>query len=373
MNIARLEAVHVRVPLTTPYVISRGTMTAFDTVMVRLVADDGTVGYGESVPLSVVGDAARFASTLNGPVAEQVRGRDAADIGPVLDGARTIVGDEVDVLGGLDSALWDLQGRALGVPVHRLLGGLYQELIPVDFTISADEPDRMAARAEEMVTGGFRGVVVKVTCEDVQEDIARVRAVRGRLPDAATVRVDCNGGYSRDEAITFLRGVDGIGVEFVEQPVAGDDLEGMAACCRVGVPISADESLNTVQDALALVRADAADVFNIKVPKVGGLLFARRIAAVADAAGRPVVVGGRTTLEPSRHASRHFAAATLGAGDRAHEGPGPASQELSDTVLTTTTSRATVADTNGCVPVETTPGLGMEVRWDVVERYAVRG
>ena len=229
----------------------------------------------------------------------------------------------------------------------------------------------MAMVAREMWQAGFRGVVVKVPAESVPEDVARVRAVRRALPDGCTVRADCNGGYAREDAVSFLKGIRELGIEFVEQPVAGEDVEGMRLCRDVGVAISADESLTTPADALALARARACDVLNIKIPKVGGLLLAKRIAAIGAAAELPIVVGGRTTLELSRCASRHFAASTAGAVGRAHEGPGPASQALSDDVVTHRTTRTVVGERNGRVPTDDGVGLGATVVWEKVQRYAV--
>jgi L-alanine-DL-glutamate epimerase-like enolase superfamily enzyme len=371
LRITEIRAVHVRVPLEKPYVISRGRMSAFDSVIVRLATDDGCLGYGESVPLSVVGDPAALARLINGPVAAVLRGVDPFDIERTIAQAGNIVGADIDALAGVDLALWDLMGKSLNQPVYRLLGGLSQELIPVDFTIGAEAPERMADIARTVCDEGFHGVVVKVTAQSVAEDVARVRAVRDALPSTHTVRADCNGGYAREDAAAFLKAVSTIGLEFVEQPVAGDDFEGMRRCREFGVPISADESLNTPQDALALAHARACDVLNIKIPKVGGLLLAKRIAAIGAAAGLPIVVGGRTTLEPSRSASRHFAASTWGAIGRAHEGPGPASQALSDDIAQHRTTRAVVRETNGHVRVERGAGLGIEIVWEKVMRYAV--
>lgn len=371
MRIVEIHAVHVRVPLEVPYIISRGRMDAFDSVIVRMITDDGCVGYGESVPLSVVGDAVAMARLITGPVASIVRNADPFDIERLVTHAAAALGPDIDALAGVDLALWDVMGKSLGQPVFRLLGGLCQTLIRVDYTIGAAAPERMAAVARAMRDEGFQGVVVKVTGESVATDVARVGAVRRALPQECTVRVDCNGGYTRDDAMAFLKGIREMGIEFVEQPVAGSDLEGMRLCRGAGIALSADESLNTPGDALALVREQACDVLNIKIPKVGGLLLAKRIAAIGAAAGLGIVVGGRTTLELSRYASRHFAASTAAAVGRAHEGPGPASQGLSDDVVTQRTTRATVKETGGHVRVDQGAGLGMEVAWEKVQQYAV--
>lgn len=380
MKILGVRATHVRVPLDTPYVNARGAMRAFDSVVVRIDSDAGLVGVGESCPFNFSAgdprareaDAAVLARLVNGPIAGALRGADPLDIEALLSRALALAGDTIDAVGGVDLALWDLAGRHLGQPVYRLLGGRVQDPIPIDYTIGARTPEETAEIARRACEDGYHGVVVKVPATSMDEDVARVRAVRGVLPPGRSLRVDCNTGYSRDAALRFIRRIAEFDVEFVEQPVAAADLDGMRMCRGAGVRVSADESLNTLGDAIALVRHEACDVMNIKVPKVGGLLLSKRMAAVAAAAGMPVVVGGRTTLEICRAASRHFAASTPVTTGRAHEGPGPASQALTDDVVRERTTWATVKAGGGRgVGVEQSPGLGVDVMWEKVARYAV--
>ncbi len=374
MRIKEIQAVHVRVPLEVPYVYGRGAMTAFESVIVRMETDDGIVGYGETAPLyrSPTGDAKALAPLMNGPIRESLLGCDPFDMEVIVGRILNLAKGNVDVVAGFDLALRDIMGKALGQPVYRLMGGLCQDPIPVDYTISAAEPGAMAEKSMKICGKGFRGVVVKVTGESVENDVLRVRAVREALPSDHTVRVDCNGVFNRDSAIEFLKKIRELDIEFVEQPLPAEDIEGSKRCRDVGVPISIDESLITIQDALQFVSLQACDVMNIKIPRVGGLFLAKQMAAIAAAAGLPVVVGGRTSLELSRCASRHFAASTPGAGGRKHEGPGPASQSLSDDVVSRRTTIDKAAQAKGHVSVETVPGLGVDVVWEKVERYAAK-
>ena len=372
MKIAGLNATLVRIPLKKPYVFARGSMDSFESVIVEMTTDNDLTGYGESTPLPLAG---RSAGSLAHVITQRIRpvllGADPTDVELLVNRAMEASSRDVDAVAGVDLALWDIIGKHLGVPAYTLVGGLCQELIPVDYTISAQSPDAMASRALEVLSEGFNGVVVKVLGHDVTEDIARVKSVRRVLPDSCTVRVDCNCCYDRNTALEFLKGIGGIGVELVEQPVAARDLEGLRKCRAVGIPIAADESLETEKDAVDLIRENACDIMNIKVPKVGGLFLAKRIAGMAAAAGLPVLVGGRTTLELSRCASRHFAASTWEARGRAHEGPGPASQDLTDDVTAYRTTKSTVKQHMGNVPVERGPGLGLEIDQDKMSRYEV--
>lgn len=367
-SIKDVSAVHVKIPLNVHYVFGRGTMTAFESVIVRIVTDDGIEGYGESIPLfrSTKSDPTSVARIVNGPVRESLTGKDPFDIERIVEEVLDISGGNVDVPAGVDPALWDIMGKSLGQPVYKLLGGLCQDPIPVDHTIGGSEPTAMAEEARQALEKGFRGVVVKVDAESIEKDVQRVRSVRDVLPAGCTVRVDCNGAFSRDTAKQFLESIAEMDIEFVEQPVEATDIEGLRMCRTVGVPISVDESVITVRDALEVVSRDACDIMNIKVPRVGGLLLAKRMAAVAAAAGVPVVVGGRTALQLSRYTSRHLAASTPGSMGRKHEGPGPLSQALSDDVVTNWTTQE-----NGYVRVERSPGMGYEIVWDKVQRYAM--
>ena len=368
MRIRDVRAVHVSIPLEVPYVFGRGTMTAFDSVIVRITTGDGIEGYGESIPLfrSSKSNPSTVAEIINGPVRRSLLGRDPFDIEDIVESLLDVAAGNVDVTAGIDPALFDIMGKSLGEPVYKLVGGLCQERIAVDYTLGGSEPDAMAKEAVDALARGFRGVVVKVNAESLDKDVLRVESVRKIVPSDCTVRIDCNGAYQREGAFEFLKRIAELEIEFVEQPVAAEDVKGLKLCRHRGVPISADESLITVKDALKVASAEACDLMNIKVPRVGGLLLAKRMAAIASAAGLPVIVGGRTALQLSRYSSRHLAAATPGARGRKHEGPGPLSQTLTDDVVTRwTTQRA------GYVEVEHLPGMGYDVDWKQVERYQV--
>jgi len=369
MKLKNIEAVHVRIPLDIPYVISRGVMNYFDSVIVRIETDQGLVGYGESVPKSVVGDASMITNCINKNIANKIIGREIFEIEFIVESILKATGGNTDCVAGVDLALWDILGKFYKQPVYNLIGGLCQENILVDYTIGNLDPNSMAEKALEVTNEGFQGVVVKVTCKSVIDDIKCVKAVRKTISPKKSVRVDCNGEYSREDAIQFLKGISDLNIEFVEQPVASDDLLGMKKCRNIGIPISADESLVTLSNALSLVSEEACDVMNIKIPKVGGILLAKKIEGIARSAGLPVVVGGRPMLEISRCASRHFAASTPMAVGRAHEGPGPASQALSDDVVSEKVTKKEIRKTEGFIKAPGNDGLGANVVWDKVKLY----
>ncbi len=389
MKIVSVLAHLVRIPLATPYVISRGMLDAFTNVVTEVHTDNGLIGYGEAVPVSLIGDPVQFKAVIETRLAPLVIGRDPTEIESLVDACLTSCDGVVAAVAGIDLALWDLVGQALRVPVSTLLGGgglpvaatssaAAHAVAPgarpgvlVDYTMSVDTPEAMAHRARDVSAAGFLGVVVKVDCKSIDVDVARVRAVRDALPAASSMRVDCNGGYTPDQAFAFIDRIAAMGVEFIEQPVHASDLIGLKACRGRGVRVAADESLSTPQDALRLVSADACDVLNVKVPKAGGLLQSKRVAAIASAAGLPLVVGGGLTFGISRFASQHLAASCTSTLGHCHEGPGPASQALTDDLTSPRVTREQVAEHAGRVPVSTRPGLGCAVDPTKIAQYRI--
>ena len=160
---------------------------------------------------------------------------------------------------------------------------------------------------------GLKALKVKVGIEP-EGDIARVRAVRKAIGDAIPLGVDANGGWSPRVAITTLRRIAGEwNIYFAEQPVAPVDVQWLADVRRnIPVPVMADESCYSLHDAMAIARAGAADILSIYIGKGGGIGPARKMAAVAEAAGLTCTIGSNLELGVASAAMAHVAAATTG-------------------------------------------------------------
>jgi L-alanine-DL-glutamate epimerase-like enolase superfamily enzyme len=263
--------------------------------------------------------------------------------------------------------LWDILGKVAGLPLYRLFGGPVRDFVPTKFSVSGLEPPKAAELAGWAVSQGFTTMKVKVGI-DPESDVARVRAVREAIGSNVRLGVDANGGWSPRVAIQTIRRLYEFGIYFAEQPVPAVDPMWMADVRNhVTVPIMADESVNTAQDAMSLARLGAADVLSLYVGKGGGIGMARKVAAVAEAAGLACTVGSNLEMGVASAAMIHLAMATSAIA--AEEFPcdilGPFFYEgdLLSEPLPIQAGKAS--------PFER-PGLGVELDSEKVERYRVR-
>ncbi len=266
----------------------------------------------------------------------------------------------------IEMALWDLLGKAAGLPVYRLLGGPVRDSIPIKWSISGVEPDRAARIAEWALEHGFRTMKVKVGI-DPEQDVARVQAVRKVIGEDVRLGVDANGAWNPATAVSMIRRLCQHGIFFAEQPVPPGDVEWLARVRQqVEVPIVADESVYTAHDAISLARAGAADVLSIYVGKSGGIGPARRIAAMAEAFGMGCTVGSNLEMGVGSSAMLHLAMATSGItpDDFPCDIIGPLfyTDDLLDEPLWIQ---------NGKARVPVGPGLGVELNEERLQRYRV--
>ena len=268
----------------------------------------------------------------------------------------------------VEMALWDLAGKAAGKPVYELLGGKVREFVPTKWSVSGVEPVKAAEIATWAVAQGFQAMKVKVGI-DPEGDVARVRAVREAIGPNVRLGVDANGGWTPEQAVKTIERLYEFGIFFAEQPVAPEDVALLAEVRKkIRVPVVADESVYTLQDAMTLARLEAADVFSIYVGKAGGIGPARKIARFAESAGLKCTVGSNLELGVGSAAMVHLTMATRGIS--AEEYPcdiiGPFYYE--DDIV-----REPLAILPGRARPSERAGLGVELDEEKVERYRVKG
>jgi L-alanine-DL-glutamate epimerase-like enolase superfamily enzyme len=212
----------------------------------------------------------------------------------------------------LDAALYDAMGRAVNQPVYNLIGGLAQPRIPLEWSISmASDPKKMVDDAERALHEfGIRVLCIKSGHPGGwRQDAVHFRLIREAVGEGVVIGMDPNTGWTVSETLQALQALRDHRVDYLEQPVKRTDLAGMAAIRRAatGVPLMADEACQSIQDAQAIIAAEAADVLCIKLYKHGGITPARKIAAVAEAANVKINCGGLAVLSQLEAAAgAHF-------------------------------------------------------------------
>ncbi len=371
MRITRIETIPVDVPINPRLAIrgGRGAHTVSPFLFVKVHTDEGLVGLGEvsCTPIWSGEDqvtAAHFIETLLAPA---LVGEDPTEVERLTAKLRYGVANNPFTKAALEMALWDILGKAVGLPVYRLLGGPVRDFVPTKFSISGQAPERAAEIAAWAVAQGFRTMKVKVGIEP-EADVARVRAVRAAIGPEVRLGVDANGGWSPRVAIQTIRRLYDSNIYFAEQPVPALDVAWLADVRRnVAVPVMADESVYTLQDAMAVVRAEAADVLSIYIGKGGGIGPARKVAAVAEAAGLTCTIGSNLEMGVASAAMIHVAMAT----------PGIGAEEFPCDILSTFFYEADLLaeplpiKAGEARPPER-PGLGVALDEDKVEFYRVK-
>ena len=371
MKVTRIETIPVSVPIDQRRATrgALGAHTESPFLLVRVHTDEGLTGLGEvsCTPRWSGEDQVSAAHFIRTALEPALVGHDPRAIETLPALFRRVLAANPFTKAGVEMACWDLLGKAAGLPVYRLLGGPVREFVPTKYSVSGLAPERSAEIAAWAVEQGFRVMKVKVGL-DPDGDVARVRAVREAIGPAVKLGVDANGGWSPRVAIQTIRRLMDFNIAFAEQPVAPLDVSWMADVrASVSVPVMADESVSTPQDALALIRAGAADVLSVYVGKGGGINPARKVAAIAEGAGLTCTVGSNLELGVGNAAMIHLAMATPGIG--AEEFPcdilSPFFYE--DDLL----AEPLPIEAGHARPFER-PGLGIDLDPDKVERYRVR-
>ena len=288
-------------------------------VMVRLTDGDGRVGYGEASPLpAFTGETAEsILVQLRTRFLHQAVGRSPFELNQIHAAMDMLPGNG-SAKAAVDMALHDLMGKVAGLPALMLLGGPVRESVAVSMPLGVADIPLTVASAESAVARGIRTLKLKVGPRP-DEDIARVRAVREAVGPEVAIRIDANQAYDVPTAIRVVSRLADVGIEYVEQPVASWDHRGMAEVRRqTGVPIGADESLHSLQDAVRLIECGAVDHLMIKLIKTSGLGPARAIAELAAAHRIGIVVVSPFETQVGTAAGLHLALSAP-TGELAHE------------------------------------------------------
>ncbi len=380
MKIIGIEIIPLTIAFKTVIEESFGTVgLKEDDVVIKLYTDEGITGLGEGSTLGpfYCGESQETVMGIIGNhlFPKVLEGRDPFDVDLIHFLMDKAVYENTVAKAAIDFALHDIMGKALQVPVYRLIGGKSMDEIPLRASVGIAAPDAMAKRAKAIVDAGFQGIKMKVGLRPY-EDIERVKAIRKAIGPEAIIDIDVNGAYTPKEAITVLKQVTDCAPVLVEQPVSRDDLEGLALVKRsVEVPIGACESALTLSQILRVIRMDAADFFNYKISRSGGFFRGKQAVYMMQAAGLFAVGSEQLGFGVELAAQAHFAVSTpvlklpggYAAGIMGMAGKLDSIDFAGDIV------DQTPAVKNGRLRVPEGPGLGVELVEDRWRRFITSG
>lgn len=311
MRITQVRAWPVTMRLQQPYAIAYDVLETASNVFVELVTDGRFAGFGCAAPDEhVTGETPQGVLADLHSVAEPLlRGADPLRPARLVQQLRAALPHSPGVVAAVDMALFDILGKASGLPLWRLLGG-YRDSIATSITIGILPEGETVAQARQHVRDGFRALKLKGGL-DVEEDISRVIRVREAVGEGVELRFDANQGYRLPQALRFLDQTRRAKLRFIEQPTPQAEPEMLAEICgSTAVPVMADESLLGPDDALRLIRGNCCRMFNVKLMKTGGILAAGQIAALAGAAKIEVMTGCMDESALGIAAGLHFSLAS---------------------------------------------------------------
>jgi L-alanine-DL-glutamate epimerase-like enolase superfamily enzyme len=291
MKINRVEIIPIDIPYCTPFRVSSGGTVSGNFVILKILTDEGIEGIGSSIGFGAVGQNRESAMLIMKSLASGLLlGQDPLNTERILSQVDIMLPENWRIKAHIDYALYDLKGKILNVPVYQLLGGLCREKIPLEWIIMLDEPEVQAEMAVKYVNAGFHSLKLH-TGGDLKMAVKRFRTVREAVGPEIPIGIDMSslaGAPSHCNAHDALRLIEALvqyNINFAEQPVTTDDIDGFVAIKRrTNVPIVADASAQSVVEAYQMIKQGAADIFHTLLGRIGGIRKALKYTTLIEAA-----------------------------------------------------------------------------------------
>jgi L-alanine-DL-glutamate epimerase-like enolase superfamily enzyme len=365
--IQQVEAIPYRIPMRKPLAFASGSVSQMDHVLLRITTDTGIVGIADIPPRPYT-----YGETQGGVVAllttlfsDVLVGADPFDRNRIHAGLARTVGNHA-TKGGVDIALWDIMGTALGMPVHRLLGG-YTDRVRVSHMVGFSSGEEMLAEAEKYRDSyGIQVFKVKVGRHPLNLDIDACRILRDGLGPDVELYLDANRGWSAVEAGEVLARVGDLGFTFFEEPCDAHEVLGRRRLvANSPIPVVADESAPTLGDAARELTTGGATALSIKTARTG-FSESQKILGLAEGLGIEVIMGNQIDSQIGSTATVTFGAAFRHASRRAAELSN--FLDMSDDLVA-----EPLVISEGTIAAPTVPGVGVTIDADKLAHYRLDG
>jgi len=310
LAIQEMRVYRFDLPLKDVFTIATMSLCKAQNLLVELKTNQGVSGWGEASPLrSIVGETQLINLAAAKELKSLVVGQNPLTIHALMERMDAYLPHNTTLKSAVDMALFDIAAQACGVPLYVFLGGEKREL-ETDLTMGIGNPDEAGEKALSIRAMGFRMLKVKLGLK-FEDDLKRLENIRKAVGPEPILRIDANQGWDRVSALKNLNAFADFDIEFCEQPCRAHDLQGMRFVSEhTTIPVMADESLFSVQDALHIIQQDAAPYFNLKLSKSGGIRNTQKLAHVAEAGYRLCMIGCMSESRLGITAAAHLACAT---------------------------------------------------------------
>jgi L-alanine-DL-glutamate epimerase-like enolase superfamily enzyme len=307
MKITNVSYERLDLSLTVPYTIAYETVSTASNFILKIETNSKLVGYGCAAPDWEVTEETpeMVEECITGQILPYLKGKSPLRYVKILEELKSLFPDMSSALAMVDMALLDLMAKKMALPLYQFLGG-YRESIPTSITIGILPLEETLQLAREFVDKGFNILKIKGGT-DLEEDVAKMIRLRELFPHEI-FRFDGNQGYTVEDSIAFVKATKNVGIQIFEQPTKTKTNHKLGEVTHaVGIPVMADESLKTLDDAFRLAQHELIDMVNIKLMKVGGIMEGMHINSVAKSAGLEAMVGCLDECELGISAGLHFA------------------------------------------------------------------
>ena len=296
MRITSIEPIAVSLPMRKPVIMAGEEVRRADNVLVRIETDDRLIGWGEAASAPVMtGETLESIVSAVHYLTPILRGRDAADIDGALAAMDGRMYGNHGAKAAIEIALHDLAGKATGRPLHALLGEKKRSRIALLGVVGGGDLDGDLRDAAAKKDAGVTAYKIKVGIDTPENDAARTRAICKALGGGLLISADANQGFTVEEALAYVRAVEGSGLDFFEQPVMADDLAGMAKVqAATSIAIGADEGIHSLADIRRHHEAKAARGVSLKAIKLGGIRGVTAAGRLCDQLGMRVNISCKT-------------------------------------------------------------------------------
>ena len=314
MRITSVEVEKLDLELQAALTVAYGSYPVLNYALLKIHTDDGLIGLGEASPdPEVTGETQETDIAALQRAASFLIGSDPLDLESIIFKCFREIPQFPSAIAAIDMALYDLIGKSRKIPVHQVLGGKTRSSIGLYPVIPMEEPEVMAGMSLRFIQMGLDILKIKLG-SNPDMDLLRLKAIQNAVGNAVKFRLDINQGWKDAQtALKTIKLLESFNIEWIEQPVAASDLQGLALVAKtVDIPIMADESCHTPEDVQKVISMRAADMINIKLMKCGGIYQAGKMLTLAEEAHIPCILGSMAESSIGSAAGLHFVMARPG-------------------------------------------------------------